>query len=200
MQIAIMPDRYYCKLTYTDFSATTIPATGQLFNRRYRPTSAFDIDPLLGNTSCPGFNEFATLYQSYRVTWSRCELRISPGGGALPTLVTLVPLNVDLGSGPTFATATSLADQTYAKSKVAGAPGSPTISLRMEMSTEKIVGSKQVYFDDNYTSLVTTSPVNNWYWNISGIITSAASSSSTFYIETKIHIGVEFFDRKQLPN
>jgi hypothetical protein len=198
--IAIMPDRYYCLMRYTDFSADTIGATGQFFNRRFRPTNAFDIDPLLGGTSMPGFIEFSALYASYRVTWSKCRVRISPGGGALPTLITLVPLNIDLGSSPSVAALTSLPDQAYAKSKVAGAIGSPTITLETEMSTEKIYGSKAVYFDDSFSSVVTGGPANNWFWNISGLITSAASAASTFYVETSLDVGIEFFDRKQLQN
>jgi len=187
-------------MSYTDFSATTIPATGQVFNRRFRPTNAFDVDPLLGGTSMPGFAEFAALYTSYRVTWSRIKVRFTAGTGSLPTLVTVLPVNFDLGSTPTVPTVTALPDQSYAVSKLLGLAGSPSILIQEEMSTEKIYGSKQIYFDDNFSSLVTTGPNNNWYWNISGIIPSAASSASIIYVEYNMDVGIEFFSRKVLNN
>jgi hypothetical protein len=187
-------------MSYTDYSATTIPATGQVFNRRFRPTNAFDVDPLLGGTSMPGFAEFAAIYSAYRVTWSRIKARFTAGTGSLPTQVVLLPTNFDLGSTPSVATVTALPDQSYSQSKLLGLAGSPSILLQKEMSTEKIYGSKQVYFDDNFSSLVTTGPVNNWYWNISGIIPSAASSASIIYVECNMDVGIEFFDRKILNN
>jgi len=198
-QMAIMADRYYCRMTYTDYSSTTIPATGQVFNRRFRPTNAFDIDPLLGGTSMPGFAELSALYLSYRVTMSRIRVRFTAGTGSLPTEVTVVPLNLDLGSTPAVSTVAGLPGQSYAKTKLLGIAGSPTIEISSEMSTEKTYGSQAVYFDDNFSSLVTGGPTNNWYWNISGLVPSAASSASVIYVQSVMDIGIEFFDKRELP-
>jgi hypothetical protein len=73
------------------------------------------------------------------------------------------------------------------------------MTLSTRMSTEKIFGSKAVYFDDNFSSLVTTIPANNWYWFI-GVIaaTTVASSALTVTISVEIELDVEFFCRKEL--
>jgi hypothetical protein len=196
----IVPDSKFVNLRYTDFSAETIAATGQVFNRRFRPSSAYDVDPLLGNTSMPGFTEWASFYQNYVVTVSKCTVKLTPGGSSVPELIILLPTTLDLGSSPTVATVTSLTDQSYASSKMISTPGAPGITLESTMSSEKIFGSNRIYFDDQYQSLVTTSPSLNWYWNISGLSTSPVSSASTIYMETVMDIGVVFFNRKNLPN
>jgi hypothetical protein len=188
-------------MKYTQIGAQTIPNAGQAVSIRLRPSAAFDIDPLLGGTSMPGFTELAALYATYRVTWSRIRVKFTPGSNTTtPVLVCLVPLNVDLGSTPSATTLVSLPDQTYAKSAVLGLPGSPTIELSSEMTTDKIYGSPMVFVDDNFASLVTTVPTNNWFWNISGLTSVILGAAQTYYIEFVVEVGVEFYDRKQLQN
>jgi len=198
--IAIVADRSYFCLKYTQIGAQTIAAGGQTTSIRLRPTAAFDIDPLLGGTAMPGFIEWSGFYSSYRVTWSKMTLRVTPTATSTPVLICLLPMNQDLGGTPSAATIVSLPDQPYAKSKLLGIAGSPTITLSSEMSTEKIFGSKMVYVDDNFASLVTTVPTNNWFWNISSLTSVPAASSQTFFIEFALNVGCEFYDRKQLQN
>jgi hypothetical protein len=144
----------------------------------------------------PGFVEFSQLYGSYRVTWSKIIVRFTPTASSQPLLICLVPLNFDLGGTPTPATLVSLPDQPYAKNKLLGVTGSPSVTLAQEMSTEKIYGSKMIYFDDNFSSPVTTVPNNNWFWNISSATSVPAASAITNYIDYSLSVGIEFFDRK----
>jgi hypothetical protein len=198
--IAIVADRSYFKLKYTQIGAQAVAVGAQSTYLRFRPTAAFDIDPLLGGTAMPGFIEWTGFYSSYRVTWSRMTLRVTPTATSTPLLICLLPMNIDLGGTPSAATIVSLPDQPYAKSKLLGIAGSPTITLSSEMSTEKIYGSKMVYVDDNFASLVTTVPNNNWFWSISSLTSVAAVATQTFFIEYSLDVGCEFYDRKQLQN
>jgi len=198
-QLIVNDSEFVC-FRYTDYSAETIPATGQVFNRRFRPSAAYDIDPLLGNTSMPGFAEWSSFFQNYLVTVSKCLVRVTPGGASAPELITLLPTQLDLGSSPTLATVTSLPDQSYATTKLLGGLGSPTLTLKSSFSTKKVFGSDRVYNDNDYASSVTSVPTLNWYWNISGLSPSPVAAASTIYMETIIDIGVVFFNRKNLPN
>jgi hypothetical protein len=77
--------------------------------------------------------------------------------------------------------------------------GGPKTVIEQKMSTERIFGSKAVYFDDNFSSFVTGSPVNNWYWAVgfSQDVPSPAAAASVSWIQ-EMWLQVEFFNRKRL--
>lgn len=195
----IMPDRYYTRLRYYGSQNLTIAAGAAGVARRWQPSGAYDIDPLLGSTATPGFAEFAAFYDQYRVTVSRIRVEIS-NTSTTPCQATVVPLNADPGASPTLNTIQSWPNQSYAKVVQVPGIGAPPVRMDCEMSTEKIFGSKQVYFDDNFMSLTNTVPTNNWFWAV-GLATNAFVGSATTYdVAIYIDIGCEFFARKQLFN
>jgi hypothetical protein len=196
--IMAFPDRYFCQMKYSVFEAVTISAGASSQSVRFRPTSAFDIDPTLGSASIPGYNELAAVYSAYRVTTSKIVVRVSPGGASVPAMTVLLPLNSDPGSGAALAVIQSWLGNPYSKKKVVGTPGSPVILLVNSMSTEKIYGSKMVYMDDNFSALTNATPTNNWYWALGMFSTSPVSGTSVYYVEFDIQIAVEFYDRKEL--
>lgn len=205
----IMPDRIMRKLTYNGFKNLKI-ATGQ-FHKSYRwlPTAVYDIDPLLGSTTVVGFTELAGFYYFYRVVSSRATIAVaanyqSQGTGALtPTCCNfvVVPLNADPGTTPSDTTIFSWYNNPYNKHKLIGAPGARPEKVVSSMATEKIFGSKMVYTDDNFAALVSTVPVNNWYWAVA--VSAADASGSTNYsfsVQTDFEMMVEFYSRKPLVN
>lgn len=194
----IVPDRMYTRLRFIGYGNLSITTITTVASARYRPSSAFDVDPLLGSTSTPGFAELAAFYSNYRTTSSRCRIVANNASAQQGALITLTPLNVDPGVSPSVAVINSWIEQPYAKSKICGTAGSPAVTIVSEMSTEKIFGSKMVYLDDNFQSLVTTSPVNNWYWAISATTPIGPSSTQTVNVLIDIELGVEFFSRKAL--
>jgi len=197
----IVPDKMYSRLKYSGIQQITVAIGSAASAVRWRPTSVFDVDPLLGGTTIPGFTELAGLYGSYRTTRSGIKLEVAPQDAARVASVVVVPLNVDPGSGPSAATQASWTMNPYAIYQITGTAGSPNVIIRNNMSTEKIFGSKMVYFDDAFSSLVTTSPTNNWFWAVS-IITGFTVGGSN-YITTillDLEIDVEFFNRKSLAS
>lgn len=196
----IVPDRTYTRLRFMGYGNLVIPTISTHIGARYRPSSAFDIDPLLGSTATPGFTELAAFYSNYRVTSSRCKFIFSNTSSVQGCVVVVLPLNVDPGSTPSLATVQSWIEQPYAKIKCCGNSGSPAVTISSDMSTEKIFGSKMVYLDDNFQSLVTTNPVNNWYWAVGAMSPLAPASAQTVNVLIDIEIGVEFFSRKALLN
>jgi hypothetical protein len=153
----------------------------------------------------PGYAEFAAFYNNYRVTVSKIEVEGSANyaNTLAPTSLSLIllPLNVDPGGTPSVATIQSWTGNPYAKYKQMAQPGGPITSFVDTMSTEKIYGSEMIYYDDNFSSLTTGVPNNNWFWTI-GVISdiNAAGTAYTAGITVRIHVGVEFYDRKVLSN
>jgi hypothetical protein len=83
--------------------------------------------------------------------------------------------------------------------KMIGANGAPPVKLQKHMSTEKIFGSKMVYFDDNFSSLTNNNPANNWFWAV-GILAPLPIATTAWVLTSLIVITleVEFFARKEL--
>lgn len=197
----IVPDKMYSRLKYSGIQQITVAIGSAASAVRWRPSSVFDVDPLLGGTTIPGFTELSGLYGSYRTTRSNIKLEVAPQDTSRVSSVVVVPLNVDPGSGPSAATQASWTMNPYAIYEITGTAGSPNIRINNSMSTEKIFGSKMVYFDDAFSSLVTTSPTNNWFWAVS-IITgfTVAVSNYVTTILLDLEIDVEFFNRKSLTS
>jgi hypothetical protein len=196
----IMPDRMYTRLRFSGITAITVPTTSAVGFYRYRPSSAYDIDPALGSTAMPGYTELAAFYQTYRVTMSRMKIIVVNPSPVTTATVAMGPVNFDPGATPSAGYITAMAGQPYAQYKLAGLLGSPPITLESTMSTEKIFGSRQIYFDDNFNSLVTGIPINNWFWVIGLALPGAPASAIIFQILIEIDVGIEFFDRKPLVN
>jgi len=188
----------YTRLKYTGLGSITISTSAFAAGVRYRPTAAYDIDPTIASTATPGFSEWSGFYGTYRVTSSRCRVRFVNTSNLSGVVVVIVPLNADPGPTPLSATINSWLDQPYTEYKMVGTAGSPAATVVSEMSTEKIFGSKQVYFDDNFNSLVTGVPINNWYWCIGAIAPVIPTTAIVVSIIFEIDIGVEFFNRKLL--
>jgi len=197
----IIPDRLYTGLRFGGTGTNTIPAgAGTFITRRFRPSAAFDIDPLLGSTATPGFAELAALYQYYRVTCSRIFLRSANPSTSTGVEVLLLPLNVDPGATPSLATIQGWEGTPYCKRGFIGMLGSPPAVLSNEISTEKIFGSKMVSFDDAFASAVTTVPTNNWYWAFAYTVPFTLASPIALSYQIDIELGIEFFSRLQLNN
>jgi len=57
-----------------------------------------------------------------------------------------------------------------------------------------------VYMDDNFQALVTTNPVNNWYWALGFISSVLPGTAYGVDYLVDIEMGVEFFSRKTLQS
>lgn len=197
---SIMPDRFYTTLRFYGLGSLIVPTITGAIGARYRPTSAYDIDPVIASTATPGFAELAAFYGAYRVTTSKITLIVANTTTTQGALVVICPLLVDPGASPSAATVAAWTENPYAKHVLVGTAGSPSIKFSVSMSTEKLFGSKMVYFDDNWTAATSTSPVNNWYWAIGAYCPAIPGAAVTVNLDISIEIGVEFFQRKVLSS
>lgn len=188
----IVPDRFHTHLKY--YKSIVPVFVGNTVAARFQPSAAFDIDPLLGGTFPPGFAELSTLYASYRVRRSVITVDVA-AGNATPFRTIVVPLNADPGAAPAGGTIIAWDQNPYARSMLVSAAGSPTVRINNAITTEKIFGSNMVHTDDNFAALVTTIPVNNWYWAV-GFYTAFATVAAGPMTDVNIVIDIEFYDRK----
>jgi hypothetical protein len=195
-RMRILPDSIYTQLKYWTAIQFNNSVGGTPSFVRYRPTGAFDIDPLLGGTSTAGFAELSALYSTYRVTCSRIVVKATNPNSASPYQLMVWPTNADLGAAPSAATVIAGGMSPYAKSDLVPLLGGPLGVVSNAMSTEKMYGDKAVYTDHNFSSLVTTVPTNNWFWNVGSY--SATNGSGICNATVQIEIGIEFFDRIML--
>lgn len=196
----IFPDRFVTRLTYNGYAILSIAAGAQHATRRWAPTSAYDVDPLLGSTTMVGFNEFASIYGNYRVFHSKMTVKFSNTSTGTAVQGIIIPLNTDPGSTPLLAVVQEWINNAYNKHGSIPLRGGPVMRLSRSMSTEKIFGSKSVYFDDDFASLVTTVPANNWYWALGIVSPTVAAAAADVAIEVDLQIDVEFFSRRNLAN
>jgi hypothetical protein len=185
-------------LKFFGVGTATIGTLAQSLGYRYRPTYAFDIDPVIGGSVPGGYNQMATLYNTYRVNKSRITLKIS-NQSTQGASICVFPTLADPGASPSFATVAEWFSNPYCKTKTIGTNGSPAVILTSEMSTEKLLGSKTVLFDDGWAAAVNNGPARNWFWAVGYLTGAAPATAMVFYVETNVEIDVEFYERKVLP-
>ncbi len=163
----IVPPAYITNLVFQSTNHNPLNNAGITYaSVRFRPTSAYDVDPSIGGTSMPGFNELAALYGKYRVLrWKMSativNLELDNGLNFI-----VFPSNFDLGNNYSQVQSqfgNSFAKYTYVAPK--GGMDRKTINTGW-LSARSIVGSDSVYVDDDYASNVNTSPTNNSYMNV----------------------------------
>lgn len=193
----VISDKFQTRLTWSGVQSLTVPLGAAHAAYRFRPTAAFDVDPALGSTAMPGYAELSALYASYRVVQSRLRVSlVSPTSGTATCVC--VPMNEDIGASPTYGVISSLVGTPYNEYRVVGAAGSPPSNFDLTMSTEKIFGSKAVYFDDAFASLVSTIPANNWFWVVALILPAVVGGAQSYTFMVRLDIDVEFFQRRFL--
>jgi len=193
----ILPDRYRTNLEFSSGFNLNLTATTNA-SVRFRPTGLFDVDPLVGGSSLAGFIELSALYSHYRVLGSRIIIRVSNASTTDQIIMRLCPLNADPGATPAAAFFLALSEQPYAKTGVAGLIGAPPLVMQHQIATEKIFGSRSSLFDDNFESLVTTVPTNNWYWVVAASALHVTAGAISIFME--IQCDTEFYGRTFLQN
>jgi len=192
----VFPPRMPMKLKYWAQQTFAMAAT-QSINYRWRPTAAFDVDPALGGTSMAGFAECAAFYATYRVSASSIRVTISNPSSTIPVTCIVLPMNADPTNSFSAANIIASVGNPYAKTKMLGLLGSPPTVITNAMTTQKIFGDSEVFFDHNFTSLVQTVPTNNWFWNI--CLYALAFIPVSLVATVEITVDCEFYDRNFLP-
>ena len=160
---------------------------------RLRPSSAFDVDPTIGGTSMPGFNEIAGAYGRYRMIRFRTSVT-AVNLETFPVNLIAFPSNFDLGNN--YSLVQSMFGNTFASYRYLSPQGGldrATILTRWYTAAE-ILGTDAPLVDTDFSATVATSPVNNTYMNY-GIWTGNASNLvSGIGLQVTLDIEYRFYE------
>lgn len=186
-----LPDRIRVKLRYNE-GLTWSQAAGALAANVYRSNSLFDSD-FTGVGGQPYlFDQWSAFYGSYRVNGLKITAWFSMnGGGGFNSCmigITHTPSSTSFG----VASQDLIQEQPYTRKKFVkmGNTSVGQAVVSSYMSTRKILGlTKTQSQDQDYASLVTTSPTRQWFshvWCFAPDGNNIAANSKvdlTFYVE-----------------
>lgn len=163
----IVPPAFVTNLVFQSTAHSPLNNAGLTYaSVRFRPTSAYDVDPSLGGTSMPGFNELAGLYGKYRVLRWRTE--VTAVNLELDNAMNFIVFHSNFDLGNNYSQVQSQFGNSFSKYKfLSPKGGADRATIRTPwMSARSLVGTDSVYFDDDYSANVNASPINNSYVNI----------------------------------
>lgn len=186
---SFIPDQMRVKLRYNSIVsiAPGVPAGGYIF----RGNSCFDPDFSGVGKQPLGFDQWANMYNKYRVRASKIVIQLSNTNTTVPASVSLYP-SEDASLPGTIEGALS---QPYSKQKISGiASSTPNLTLTHYMSSKKMLGVKSIEMADEFAAFTTADPTNEWFWIIF-VANLSTAGVVTFQGLVKITYYVEFFDR-----
>lgn len=186
-----IPARYICKMKYATTIATD--ATGQyIFNLN----SLYDPDRTGIGHQPYGYDNLALLYNRYRVisTGYRVIMPSTTNGSAIT--VSALPSN-DLSI--TFADDSVIRENPRAKYIVQN-PGATALVLHGKVYIPSLIGRTRAQYmaDDQYQSVVTTSPSESALLYLAAFNALTGSPLSTVALNVILEFTVEWFDIKHV--
>jgi len=174
-----LPDRLFVKLRYREQLSYT-QTSGTVSAGVYRGNSLYDPRFDTGGGQPYLFDQWAALYQTYRVLGSKVRLldSLNQGtGGDSRSFIFASPSSTSLST----TSQEQICESPYRKLSMikAGAIGIGQTQLSMYMGTAKILGRKKsiVQVDPNLLSAVTTDPANQWYWHVGNWVAGGQTQS-----------------------
>jgi hypothetical protein len=199
--VSLIPDRYMCKLKYSESYA--FPGVASLETFELRGNSINDPN-LTGTGHQPlGHTELASLYNKYRVLGSSCKIILTPTGTGQGSILKYC-LSPRTESGVPTSWSVQV-EQPYTKrlgftSLITGGGNVSRKALSMYMPTAKILGITKVKAsDDDYSAAFAANPDKQWYWQI-----TVSSSDESTAIECRADILMTYYvvcyERKELAS
>jgi len=166
-------------------------------NRRYVPTFAYDIDPLLGSTSMPGFSELGALYRQYRVATISWKAEFRNGENFNGTCY-VMPCNFDPGAN----SANYISYLNNPRSTLVPIGPLTGVSIKTvkgSFSLRDFTGlPNRLLADDNTVGTIAgVSPVNN-VWVAIGFVGDAVQVSGCMY-SLIMKIGFDYLEPSTPP-
>jgi hypothetical protein len=172
----------------------TLATVGTVISKRWTPNAAYDVDPVLGSTSTPGFAEYAALYTYYRVEKFKTHVTITNLDNLSISLYSVVS-NTDPGTAGTNYNgyAQSAFGRTYELAPFYSGRG--TVTHNQTVPVPQLLGMNTAQAD-SFRSVTTSIPSDLVYWGF-GIYSNAGTNFAngvgyTGYIE----MHVRFYSRQ----
>jgi len=166
-------------------------------NIRYRPSSAYDVDPTVGGSSYYGYTEMIQFYSKYRVHSSKIVVRFS-NRDAEAHSVYILPITADPGANVSDPARYYM--NPLAHKKVVGPyTATPTGVLKHSTTTRKMSGVTDMA-EDTYVADVGANPVDNWFWFIGTRYLGSGSMTYGVAMDIEFETQIDFLDRKILTD
>lgn len=190
------------KLTFIDTAHTLMTNVGNSnTNVRYRPTAAYDVDPILGSTATLGFAEYAAFYRFYRVHGFAYHVTFTNLEASAPITAYCFPSQLDPGTNVIYTTASEWMGNPYFKSRqVSPKGGMDRATIRGYVGLKKFIGSKTANYDDNYAATTASSPANNIYLAVGALSQASAFTAAGVAFQFKVTMYCEFYERLSLTS
>jgi len=181
-------------LLYAQYNTFTT-AAGAIALQNFRGNSLFDPDKTGTGTQPMYFDQWATLYNRYRVLGSRIEVIAIPTGGGVGAIadVILYPGDQETADSSIY----TMMQRPRAKMinlNVNTGVGSRKMSASMRTAKLYGVPEVQVRTDDSYASTTAASPSSVWYWNTAVQESGGGATALTVTIEYRIWYRALFYD------
>lgn len=161
----------------------------------FRGNSLFDPNYTATGHQPLYFDQYAAIYERYRVMGAKITIDIINASGASAAYFVL---NANTDFSITTNTATLLEQTKSTISKVIPIAQRIPIRIKMYQSTRKVLGlNKTQIFDQDYGATVSTNPVQAWYFNWLGSSVDATSALNLFFM-VRITYYAQFYDRRQM--
>jgi len=196
-----IPDEFNTVLTFVDGIRIGTTGAGSAVYR-FQTNGCYDVDPIFGTTSTPGFSELAALYYYYRPYAYQIFLTMS-NGEVFPLSYFLVHTNADPGTtyGPSYSLGSGNA---FGSSGVLGSVGSAPAHYRSrKIRVAELVGGVDVETGDNWKGGSSANPTDLVFFGLAVVSETVANvftatGGVTFSIRVKMW--VRFYDRKNLTS
>lgn len=190
-----IPDRIFAKLKYTSRVVLT-STTGIGYTYQFAGNSMYDPDYTSTGSQPLGFDQWATMYDNYRVNGSKIVLRLASTGTTASTQTMEFALIPTPFQSPYSAIEDARANPMCSFTVANLNSYQPT--MKRYCSTRRVFGyDKKAQADQDLQAAVTTNPAKQWYWNL---IAQSADRTTTVSIIVYVTMTFycEFFARKRL--
>jgi len=170
-------------------STAYAPGAGVTSTNAFRGNGPYDPDASGTGSQPVNFDDWAILYNRYRVISSKIEWNFQPASNA-DFLAVCYPSNSLSGLAAASSICQPRAKWRAGWSSLGFVDGKSGFAITQHATTKAILGED---FGDRFESLVTTTPADPWYWNVQ--VASIGSSTPSGIVNVLISYDVEFMDR-----
>jgi len=158
---------------------------------RYRMNSVYDPDPNILSGTVSMFNEWAAIYNHYRVLKFRYVVTLS-NMSALPLMVSTVPTRIDLGAN--YSGAINFPEAPYGQSGLISAQGGQDrYTFTGTIDLAKFSGHRGYEYDDITGAQINSSPGSLYYFNVG--VNSSSTGVGTVTANVRLEFETLLYDR-----
>lgn len=190
------PDSITVNLKYP-FDTILYSLASQNAAVRWNANGAYDVDPILGSTSMPGFTFYTNGYSYYRVISYTLDVWVA-NMEAVPVSVYCVSMNTDPGT-------TGINYQAYSANSrnqmflLSDSTAQPALNIVHHMRVQDLFGSRQVMTDNQFQGSGSSNPADLVYVGIGAHI-AVGNLTNGIFIQGELKMRIRFYDKKMFTN